>query len=482
MAIPAPPPGFNLIDNPAPQEPETGPEVPQGFEAVEQPATVVAQEPNIIDRLGEKIGQRVEKVERASDMYDKGEISYPEFAMRGFGFAYGSLFDVVGEGVMSLLSAMTPDQAEAFLQEQVAAGGTALMNTEEAQEAMRLWNSLPQRAKDNIGDAFTIGAAAAPKGAVGKKLTDSALNSEKKTLAKFVLPQTERARAARAAEVGAPKSSRVVTQREDDIVNTVLSVPGVSSSASRKKIMESVNKELAKLQGQVVTSLRGVNIKVPKASVIQNVTQRFQGFLKNNPVFMEKKFKGSRDQVQAAFRSALKDYDGTPAGILKVRQRFDSNVEKLFRKDVHAGDDVHREMVAELRNGMNDMLEELAPDQQIRASMRRQHHLMVAKENLAGSIAREPKLVDKAIRKIESHPVLTVSALGGGGMMSNLAGSEALGVGMLAAGTAYGATRPIVRQAAGGLLSGLPVTRGTAMTAAEQAASVVPGIEDVTGQ
>lgn len=469
MAMPDLPPGFVL--NP-PVDLPGDPPPPAGFEQATPPDI---NPESFLGRVGEQIGQRIDKVSRASEEYKVGGITYPEFALRGLAGVYGAIFDTVGEGVMSILSTLTPDEAEDFLKEQIAAGGTALMNTETAQEALQAWQALPQRTRDNIGDLGVVATGMLPKGKAGAALSDSAVASTKKKISDYVLNQSVNAKKARAAEMGLPKTLQNTLNREEAILNTVVSIPGVTASASREKVMGALNKEIGRLGTQVRTALEKAPTRVPKASVNKQITQSVREFIQANPEFATKQLRPAVEKVMTAYQTATKGYTGKPSELLKLRQDFDKIVEKLFRKDVHAGDDVSRELVATIRNQMNNMMEAVAPDDNVKALMRRQHHAMLAKENVAFSMAVEPKLVKQVLQKLEQHPILTASALGGGGMLSKLMGSEPLGVGLATGAAAYGLSRPAVRGVAGAALSGLPVARGTAFGAADTMQEQIEG-------
>lgn len=470
--MPPLPPGF-ILNEATPASADPTPPIPEGFTPV--PAEPDIDPQSFLGRVGSQVGDRLSKVERASQEYSAGDITYPEFAMRGLAAVYGSIYDTVGEGVMSILASVTPDEAEEFLKEQIAAGGTKLMNTEVAQEALQAWQALPQRTKDNLGDIGIIGTSMLPKGKAGKALYESGVASEKKKLASTVLNQSLRAKQARSKEMGLPKNMQNTLNREDAILNTVVSIPGIGASSSRETIMGALNKEIGRLGNQIQTSLGRVKTTVPKSTVNQNVLTSIKGFIEANPEFATKQLKPAVDKVMTAYQTAVKGYTGKPSELLKMRKDFDRIVENLFKKDVHAGDDVSRELVATVRNSINDTMEAIAPDDQIKYMMRRQHHALLARENVAYSMAAEPKLLNQVLQKMEQHPVLTAGALGGGGMVSKLLGSEPLGVGMALGAGAYGLSRPQVRQGAGMLLNTLPVTRGTAFGAGQTAQEQIEG-------
>lgn len=454
MAVVAPP-GATLITNSDVPTAETI--APVGATPVQPPDV---DPDSFLGRVGEKIGKRIEKVERGSQMYSEGEISYPELAMRGFGFAYGSLWDTIGEAGMTILKELTPDAAEDFLAEQIAAGGTALMSTEQAQKALAMYQGLDQRSKDNIGDVFDVALGQLPRSKAGKVLMESGIKADKAKLGKSVLSQTDSAKKARAVEEGLPKNMQSTLNREEAILNTVIGLPGVTGSSSRKKIMSSLNKHIGVMGQKIRKSLRQSDVTVSPQSVNMQVTKAFSDFVRTNPEYATKHMKGSIQKIQDAYRVAFKDFTGKPEELLDMRQRFDKITEKLFKKDVHAGDDASRELVANVRNSINTMMESVAPDEQIKAAMRSQHHALMARETLGYNMAKEGSLISQAIDTVSRHPFMAISGAMGTGAVARLAGSELGAIGAAGAGTLYGLSQPVVRRVAGAALDSVPVGRG----------------------
>ena len=454
MAVVAPP-GATLITNSDVPTPENL--APVGATPVQQPDI---DPESFLGRVGEKIGKRIEKVERGSQMYSEGEISYPEFALRGLGFAYGSLWDTIGEAGMTVLKELTPDAAEDFLAEQIAAGGTTLMSTEQAQQALAMYQGLDQRSKDNIGDIFDVALGQLPRSKAGKALIESGIKADKAKLGKSVLSQTDSAKKARAVEEGLPKNMQSTLNREDAILNTVLGLPGVTGSSSRKKIMGALNKHIGVMGQKIRKSLRQSDVTVAPQSVNTQVTKAFSDFVRANPEYATKHMKGSIQKIQDAYRVAFKDFKGKPEELLEMRQRFDKITEKLFKKDVHAGDDASRELVANVRNSINTIMESVAPDEQIKAAMRSQHHALMARETLGYNMAKEGSLISQAIDTVSRHPFMAISGAMGTGAIARLAGSELGAIGAAGAGTAYGLAQPVVRRVAGAALDSVPVGRG----------------------
>lgn len=468
------PQGFKEVTRPSQPVEEPSADVPTGFAPMGQPSP---NDPDFLERLGSKLGRRVERVERGTKAYEAGDISYPELVTYGLSFGIGALYDTVGEGVLTLLSEMTPDSAEEYLEEAIAAGGTKLLETETAQQALEIYNSLDQTEKDRLANFTDIGLAMIPGGnRVGQSVKQSGINAEKKIVGKYVLNQSYNANKRRASEAGLPKARQTARNLDDSVLNTVISIPGISSSSSREQIMKALNKELARLGQNVRKGLQDSKFTMPKAVVKNQLLKEANDFMKQNPIFASKSMQGTVKKVNEAIDTVLKNYSGKPIDLLRLRQEFDEAIETLFKKDIHAGDDASRQLVAAMRNRMNSMMEELVPDAALRAQMRRQHHILLAKDNLSYNMSREPKWWATAARKIEQHPMLTLgAATGGGGMFGNLLGSEVAGVAALGAAGLYGITRPGVRMLTGQAMETLPVGRGVLTTAAQNAQEDIQG-------
>lgn len=448
----------------APQTPETQPE--WFAQAPEEPAIA---EDSYLGRVGSHLKKRIDSMGESTEMYLNNEITYPEAVLHSFGNAFGALFDTVGETAFSILSTLTPDEAEQWLKEQIASGAGAVMETKTAQELLKAYKGLSPRVRKDVESAINVGFGLAPiKSVAGKALTKSGVDSQKATLSKYVLSQTPNAKQARLAEKGLERAYQTVLNREDQILNTVLSIKGISEATPRGKIMEKINGEVARLSSGITKELKNVKTQIPKGTINQRISIKMTEFVKQNPEFLGKDLKPTYEKVIRAYQTAMGKYNGRPEELLKLRRDFDKVVEKFFKKDVHAGDDVSREVVAQIRNEMNQIMQDIAPTSQIRAAMQRQHNALMAKENLGYNMAREGSTVDKILTKIEHHPMFTTSVLTGGGMASKMAGSEALGVGLGALGAGYALSRPAVRTGAGAVLENVPVGRSMIMDMVDQ--------------
>lgn len=464
------PPGAKLIDQPV-----QAPEQSAGVSGLPPEATILPsaepiippaqpmvqpQPPNFVERVGSQLQERVERVQRGSERYQAGEIGYPELATYGFGAAFGGLFDIVGESVFSLLGTMLPDQAKEFLKEQIAAGGTAIMDTDTARKALEFYDGLSPRAQDGIINALDVGFGALPSAKLGQPLLTSAINSDKAKLANFVLDQSSSARAKRLSEGGMSKRQQNTLNYEDNLLNTVISL-GAKANTKPTDLIKKLNTEINRLGVDINRALKEVKTVVPKQTLSSRIDTDLKQFATENPEFADiKKLQNVLKQAQAAFESSLKQYDGTAAGVLQLRKDFDSNLNKIFAKDIFQGENVSREVASVIRNSLNDVVQSLAPNESIRSSLRRQHLALEARSNVSTNLAKSPEqgAVQKALSMVERHPFVAASAVQGTGMFSNL--PEPLVLGGSAALGAYGLAQPGVRRLAGEALNTLPAGRG----------------------
>ena len=479
MAV-QPPPGFTLVapsgpTNPAvppnaqpiaPQATPTAPPLPPGFQATKAPDF---DPDSLLGRIGSRIGERVEKVERASEEYSAGEITYPELAMRGVAFAYGSLFDTVGEGVMSLLSALTPDEAENFLKEQLAAGGTALMNTEQAQRLIEMWDGFDQLTKDRIANLADTAAGAgqfakSPTSVLGEKLSASAIKSDKKGLAPKVLDQTSDAKQARGKEIGRDPSKQFQTNFDEDILNTVISLTGVTGNIKLPKLLEKLNTAERHLNGQIQKALVKSSVPVPKQTINQAIELKLKQLELEKPEFADdKQLAAIVKRVKALNNSALKNYNGKPIQLLEARRNLDRIISQTFGDNLYEGLSTSRTVVKQFRDVYNELMQNSVEDVNIQSLMQRQHHLLEAIDNAsyANTKGTPKNLLQKVGSAAERHPFLAAGALGlseqGSRMLDIPPGVMALGAAGLGA---YGMATPNVRRVAGGVMENAPVSTG----------------------
>jgi hypothetical protein len=414
-------------------------------------------------RVGSQLEQRIGNVEESVGMMESDEQTYLEATAQGFGQVLMAGNDVVSAGILELLSGMTPDAAESFIKEQIDTGANALMDTNTARYLYEVYSNLSPRARKDLDAAANIGLSMVPLSSkAGKTLKAAGYAREKASLGKYLLDQSPMAMKARNAEEGMDMKAQTVRNREDAILNTALSIKGITSSTPRKKMMNALNTEVARLGSGIRKALANTPVRVPKGVVTRRLNTAMAQFKQANPEYAGKDLSHVVDKVKRAYLAANKSYTGRPEELLEVRRKFDKVIERFFGKDVHGGDHTSRPAVAHLRNELNQIMQDVAPDAKIRSAMQRQHHAMIAKDNLAFNMVKETSAAEKLISKAEHHPYFVAGALGGSGVGSQLLSGPlgealTLGTGMLGAG--YVATRPSVMKAAGSTLETVNPTK-----------------------
>lgn len=454
-----PPKGFTLLDSNEPKQPLS---IPENYTAIN---TQTERDPNFLERTGELLSRRIEGVERGVDMFEQGEITYPELAARGLVTGFGALYDVVGETAMTLLSTMTPDRVEDFVKEQIAVGGTALMDTKAAEEFLEFYSGLSEREKFNLGTSIDGIAALLPASKVGRGITASGINAERRELAGKVLDQSERAKQQRIKEEaqGYPENLKVQTRQEQDIINTVLSVKGVKASSSPSSILNNVTKETTRIHEMLQKELAKSDVILPKGVVAKQRADALNAFFQQYPEYATKQFKDVRQKVFNAYTIGMKEFDGSPASLLRARQRMDKALKNMLKeKQLFESEGAVRDIVSVYRKSLNDIVANSVPNLKVAPALNRQFNLILAADNLASSVNKQSSVGQAALQQAKAHPFLTLGTVTGTGMTANLMNNEAVGAGLLGLGALYGVTRPPVRKAVGGAMQNLPVSRGTA--------------------
>jgi len=270
--------------------------------------------------------------------------------------------------------------------------------------------------------------------------------------------------------------AQTVRNREDAVLNTVLSIKGIDSSTPRKQMMAALNTEVARLGTDIRKALSSVPTVVPKGMVTKRLNTAMAQFKQTNPEYAGKDLSHVVEKVKRAYLAANKTYSGRPEELLEVRRKFDKVVERFFGKDVHEGDHTSRPAVAHLRNELNQIMQDVAPDAKIRSAMQRQHHAFIAKDNLAFNMVSETSAASKLVSKMEHHPYFVAGAVSGSGLGAQfLEGplGEALGIGTGMLGASYLATRPATLKAAGNTLETLNPTKSLMIDALNQQAPQV---------
>ena len=463
--------------------------IPQGLSPAfqrmqeETPEEVIAQIPEGLtpaapnapmtfgDRIEKIRNDRQHEIELAGQRWMSGEASTPEALVQVVGNYIGASSDVVGETVSSAISAMLPDDAKNYIEELIAAQDIsgAIKQDPALNMLMSKYQAMSDNDKATLGGIANIINVGTGKlfADVGGKIKASGIEAEKRRLADSMGDMSEQGRKDRARELGNPLEQSPNTRRENDILTTLHSVRGVSMAKTPEANMKAINAELKKLRGKIEKGLAGSQ-KTPmsKKAVMAHMKMSMLEAEAADSLLSTKALQGHKKKAQEALEAAFDVVEDPmnikPRELLKVRQKFDQNMQDLFSAELFVKDGTPRKFATPYRDSLNDLVVNSVDDTNLQALLRRQHKLLVGQNNLAGFLATKPDATERALRTVESHPYMTMGALSGGGMLSNAMQSEAakLAVGGLA--TTYGVMHPKVRQVLGQAVQAQPVPVGRA--------------------
>ena len=368
---------------------------------------------------------------------------------------------------------MTTDAAQDWLKAQIAEGKEKLITSKAAKDMLRAYqilsNNLEPDQKDTIGDILNTFAAALPKGKLGAGISASGIRATKDSLRDRVLDQTNNAVKSRDAELKLPKAMQNITNKDEEILSAVITVPTIAGltigkSASPDRIIGSLNSEIRKLGNKLTKvlvnpKLRGFTkqdmIVLGDSAIDRHLATR-QG-----TKYRSDQMKSTVTAIQDAYESALANYNGKPLDMLKFRQDFDDNIETFLSEQAFQGND----LVTVVRQSLNDALESVVgSNESAKALLRRQHLLRLARNNTSAfKITKGNGAVDSIVKGVKAHPFLALSAAGGTGVASDLFGSQSAYLGAAGLLGAYGLAQPVVRRGAGTVLNTLPVARSGGM-------------------
>jgi len=461
----------NIIDQSRTDMPLNLPQgaVPVPFTPPTAPVATPSTTPGFLERSGELLKPRFERGERMREAYMSDVIDAPEYYASRVTNSMGAFFDVAGEGLLTVLSAITPDRWERLFKENLAAGGTALMDTDQAKQLIEMWDGFDQLTKDRIANVADSAAGAgqffkSPTSIAGEKLSASAIKSDKKGLASKVLDQTTDAKQSRGKELGREPSKQFQTNFDEDILNTVVSLPGVTGKTKLPKLLQKMNQAEGHLNTQITKALVKSNQVIPVQTIDKAIQEKIKKLIIDKPEFADDpKLAAIIKRVQAFNKTALKKYKGKPHQLLQARRDLDRIVRETFGDSLYEGASTSRTVVKQFRDAYNDLIQNSVEDVDIKSLMQRQHHLLEAIDNAsyANTKTLPRNLVQRASSVAERHPFLVAGALG-----LSEQGSSMINIppGILATGAAglslYGATTPNVRRVVGGTLERTPTTTG----------------------
>jgi hypothetical protein len=413
------------------------------------------EEPGFLDRVGSLAQKRGAEVAQTQMDYERGLISSGERALQMIGKGvFGTLNDIVGETVGSVFSALTPDEAEDWLKEQIASGAESVMKTRNAKELLAWYQSLDPQERKNWESGANIFAGLMPlKGtkAVGVGKTTK-IAAKKKAFSKLFTQQGKNV-------------DEALNQR---VLNTLVDTPGLKPrhGATPDKAIEIMKKERDRLDGLIDDSLRKYDGVQPSVGDLDNFVNNRIDQLRSRPAWSElgktadADFK-SMTNILDGFTSKYK-LDGIPAHKLpEIRKKFDNDI-ILWGKNRGIDNIIESQhplgkLARAMRNGVNDLIDQKA-GVDAKALRGRQSNLYIAQKNLKNNAKKGKGTFKQAFDYALQHPFMVGAALQGGGLFSNPAVLTGLGLGATGYGIAKSA--PNIAIGAGRAMQASPAASG----------------------
>lgn len=408
-------------------------------------AGAVQKDDNYLQRVGGLISKRMGETKESLADLRSGEIRQDEYTLQVVGKGvFGTLFDIAGETVATILSTMTPDEAEDYIKEVISSKTNELMSTDTAKKLLGWYGSLDRNDRKNIESVANIlfgysTGLTKNKNILGtdkaaKWLDDSAgaqkLKRVRKKLEPIVLDQRKKTQEARTLDVDSVNQAK----RDTEIINTVLSVKNFKPSNSSKKNIAILKNEASKLDDELMKGLaknktmfsnntvrssiaKEVDTLINKSAYAstkkaQNFMKELDELVKNNPVFRKGSF--------------------TPKQLVEARRAFDADIKALGKTDeVFKETGVNGSLIRAYRDGMNKIIDDIEIGRvDTKAIRQKQSKLIEAQVNIARNTEAKSK-TRIALDYAKSHPFLAASPLAGGGMFASPLIQAGLGTGAL---------------------------------------------------
>ena len=397
------------------------------------------KERGFIENIEDRYNQRKLEVSDTIEDLIEGNITKGEGAVQliGKGVA-GPVFDVVGEGIVSLgksAFSILPDWLQEDVKESAIDGWNAISDTEIGQQAIeavkggaKKWGEFKEnnpRAAKNIESTVNIAALISPVkvkknmeptivGRTSDLIEEKAKQQIAKNRSDFIgdlispkkTPKVRIDEVARTKEVGkGPLKRNIISlsSKEKEVANVITNIKGVSHKNTLQRNYNIIADENLKQAKMLERSLAARKIQVNRKEAFGKIDSKIDDIVATNPLIVGNAETTARRASDMAKR-LIDESDGTAAGMLRARRKFDNWVirqkgEKAFSSDV---DNALTISVREIRRTMNDLADDAVKrygqrkggmrSEGIRRSLNNQSKMFDALENIAPKAAEEHAL------------------------------------------------------------------------------------------
>ena len=452
-------------------------------------------------RIGEDLASRAQTIQETQAARAAGEQGFIETGLQqGAQVALGGV-DVLGEGAVSAFRAL-PD----VIEEPLRAGGAAVAGaiggiplgertlgerlTGGVQQAGEFLEERPRLARNlAIAEAAAIALPIKIPGVTvlrgGADVTGSALGRIGEAIVGAGEKQALKQKAGLASELMAPIESRkfleqanlagrvsespitknrIIAPTDRDIkaaeILTQLDIkPNKSFTANNKVALRGISQKAQ----QLVKELEGTKVIFPKAEVRARLNSKIDEFIQTQP-FLVGNSELTAERVKKIVLDAIDNNLSTPAGLLKARKQFDSELKSQTRQasgKTIFDSDADRAVnlaIKEIRDVVNGFIAEKAPSVDVRRLLGEQELLFGARDVISAKAAQEGsnslrRLIDELPLKGDTAKILGVTALTGGAIALPAAAGLAA-TGLVGAATVKGLRGPGAKKALGEVLRG----------------------------
>lgn len=353
--------------------------------------------------IKESFMERGEKVDKATNLFQK------------FGQGAGFASDVIGSVFKGAVKAFLPQKTEEGIKGGIEKVITPVMESEIAQNIIKKYNSLDEETKKNVDAAIGIGSLALDLAGglgaktatkeTGKILTKGGLSLEKSGLSsrqsikqnfaqELVMPIETKS--VKLQQVGRTVESKgllkediiIPTENEVMMAKEISEIPGISSKNTYQKnfnVIRDYNLNKAK---QLELDIKKYDFGIPKEETIKRLDDAAQR-LKESPTIVGDAEKTANKLLEGA-KKFVNENDSTGSGLLKARKEYDNWVLSQKPKAFDAGTENAFTLAnREVRNTLNDVLNEGSLNLGIKDSLSQQSLLYKAMDNVAPKAAQE---------------------------------------------------------------------------------------------
>jgi hypothetical protein len=403
------------------------PEAPSGVDELFANApeeTPQQQEPEFFDRLGSLVQGRANELAQTQADYEAGKIGGLTWAVQTVGKGlFGTVADIAGESVATLVSDMMPDEAEAYLKQVIASGAETVMSTDTAKELLAMYQTMDPQDRKTLESATNIAMGLVPAKGMGNA----------KPLGKQVEAVGKGMRAsAKATTIARQKKafSRLYTAKEgtraagrnESVLNTLIDVPDLKPSVAPEAARELIKNERKRLDDLIFADVaKSKNPPLSVNAINNHVNKRLDALRSSDPAYKQigdtpfKQVSEMLDDHLVKFKQS----GVTPKELIKLRKDLDSSIglwkgnDKILRESGAVNN-----IVREFRNGLNDLIDSYKVDVDTAALRNKQSLLYTAEENLMKNSNKFKNKWQQSWDYAKAHPFAVGAAVSGTGLLA----------------------------------------------------------------